>query len=118
MDERLALVPLDSVRERERVVVHRALEPDVGPVRLAQPHDRLGNAAWHDHRGARAECPRRVGDALRVAARRRGDHAAFARGRTERRDLVEGATHLERPCRLEGLDLEMHVGAELVREEG
>jgi hypothetical protein len=56
--------------------------------------------------------PRCVRDALRVAARGRGDDATRARRVVKRRDLVQRAAHLERASRLECLDLEEHIRAE------
>ena len=55
MDECLALLLLDPVRERERVVVHVALKQDLGAVCLTHADDRVRNAAWHDHGRRRAE---------------------------------------------------------------
>src|SRR4029077_4815159 len=47
MDERLALLAFDAVREREGVVVDIALEQDLGAVRLAHADDRVGHAPRH-----------------------------------------------------------------------
>ena len=113
MDERLALLGLDAMRQGERVVVDVAFEQHLGAVSPAHANDRFRDAARHHHRGRGAERQRCVGDALRMTARRRRDDATPARVCIERRDLVERAADLERPGRLESLDLEVHFGAKL-----
>ena len=112
VDERLSLLALDPVRERERVVVHLAFEEDLGAVRAAHADDRVRHAARHDDRRGRAEPVRGVRHALGVAAGRRGDDAPQAGCVVERRDLVQRAAHLERARRLERLDLEEDLRAE------
>ena len=113
--EGLALLVLDPMRERERVVVHVSLEQHLGAIGAAHTHDRVRHASRHHHRRRRAEGRGGIRDTLGVATRGRRDHAAIARGAVQRRDLVQGAADLERSRRFERLDLEMDVGVKVAR---
>src|SRR5919201_1341226 len=116
MDERASVALLELVREGERVVVDVADEPHVRAVRAAALDDAAIDAARHDDRRRRTETPGRPRDGLPVIAGRRGDDAAREAVAIERRELRERAAHLVRPRRLNGLELQPHLGAEFLRQ--
>src|SRR2546426_562586 len=113
MDERLALLALDAVYQRERVVVDLPLEQDLRTVRLTYADDRCRHAPRHHDGRRRAERRCRERDALGVTPGGGRDDPPTPCRVIERRDLVESASHLEGSRRFEGLDLEMDVGAEV-----
>ncbi len=94
-----------------RVGIGVAGEHDLGAqIADRQDLDFGGRLRHHDHR-VESEMPRGERHALRVIARARRDHAAFAFGIGQMRDAVVGATQFEAENRLQILTFEPDVVA-------
>ena len=111
MDERIAVLLGKLHGVFARLVVHVAIEHDLGSVAFGALDLDERRRRGHDNDGTRPGARGGKCHALRMVARARGDDTALQLFGRERADLIVGAAHLVGACTLHVLGLEEHAVA-------